>query len=124
MASPLKIVEINKNIKICSTTLIDSEIIITNSSLYPLKNIRLSLEGQDFSILSQSIIRKRGCINFPPTQNCLDIGNLEPNESAYFEYSFSSSKSLISLADSLILTYNIEDSSNNIRYTISELLES
>ena len=123
MSNSIRIIEINKNIKICAHTLIDNEIIITNTSPYPLNNIRLSLEGQDFSILSQSIIRDRGAIDFPPHQNCLELGNLEPEETAYFEYSFSSSKSLISLANSLVLTYTIDDSSDSIRHTISELLD-
>ncbi len=123
MPNPIRITEINKNIKICTHTLIDNEIIITNTSPYPLNNIRLSLEGQDFSILSQSIIRERGTMDYPPHQNYLDIGNLEPEETAYFEYSFSSTKSLVSLASSLVLTYTIDDSSDNIRQTISELLD-
>ena len=122
MSNPLRIIEINKNIKICTHTLIDNEIVITNTSLHPLTNIKLTLEGQDFSILSQSLIRERGSMEFSPHQNYLEIGNLEPQESAYFEYSFSSNKSLVSLANNFVLTYTIEDNPNSIRHTISELL--
>lgn len=123
MPNSFRVIEINKNIQICSNTLIDNEIIITNTSPYPVNNVTLSLEGQDFSILSQSITRERGAMNFSPHENQIKIGNLEPDETAYFEYSFSSTKSLISLANSLVLTYSIDDSSNNIRHTISELLD-
>ncbi len=123
MCKQIKITEIKNDIQVCNTTLMDNELIITNTSGLTLNNIKISLEGKDYSILSQSIIRERGTFNFPPYQNCLEVGNLAPEESAYFKYTCSSINNLVSLAGNLILTYNLEDDSNNIRYHVSELIK-
>lgn len=123
MINPIKVSEINKTIEITAKTLINNELEITNTSSGYINNLKIMIHNSDFSILEQAIIRRRGSLNFSPTENCLELGNLAPDESAFFEYKFTSSSSLYSLCPHLTLSYHLEDAAEETNLTVADLLK-
>lgn len=88
-----------------SMSLIQNELIITNTSSDYITDLKLIINAPDSSILEQSITRERGSLSFPPETKCLELGNLAPNESACFEYKFTAINDLTSLSSHFTLTY-------------------
>ena len=124
MINPIKVSEINKTIEITASTLFNNELEITNTSSGYINNLKIVIQNSDFSILEQAIIRRRGALHFSPTEHCLELGNLAPEESAFFEYKFTSSSSLSSLSPHLTLSYCLEDTPEETKLTVSDLLTS
>lgn len=122
MLNPIKVTEINKTIEIHAETLINNELIITNTSDGYINNLKIMIQSGDFSILEQVIIRKRGTLNFSPAASCLELGNLAPEESAFFEYKFTSPKHLPSLSSRLILSYHFEETTEEMKQVVADLL--
>lgn len=122
MLNPIKVSEINKTIEVSTQTLINNELEITNTSSGYINNLKILIQGNDFSILEQAIIRQRGSLNFSPTENCLELGNLAPEESAFFEYKFISSRSLSSLSSHLTISYSLDSASEERKQIVAELL--
>ena len=122
MMNAIKVSEINKTIEITAKTLINNELEITNTSPGYINNLKILIQGSDFSILEQAIIRKRGALNFSPTENCLELGNLAPDESAFFEYKFTSSSSLPSLSSHLTISYYLDNSLEETKMVVADLL--
>ncbi len=123
MKNVLRLCEINKNIEISSQTLINNEIEITNTSSHYINNLKLIIQTNDFSIIKQSVTRQRGSLDFSPDTYCLELGNLAPEETAYFEYKFCSEKLLPSLSSHLILSYVLDNELAETKEKVSELLE-
>ena len=124
MLNPIKVTEINKTIEIHAETLINNELIITNTSNGYINNLKIMIQSGDFSILEQVIIRKRGTLNFSPAESCLELGNLAPEESAFFEYKFTSPINLPSLSSRLTLSYHFEETTEQTKQVVSDLLSS
>lgn len=115
MKNPIAISEITKEVNTASPFLINNQIKITNTSEDFVNNVKLLIHTPSFTICEESVIRQRGIMSFTPETQCLDLGNLAPNESAYFEYKFLSPSSLSSLSQHFSITYT--DAANT---TVSE----
>lgn len=72
--------------------LICEQIKITNISTDYIHNLRLIIDDKEHALIQQLITRERGSLVFSPDTTCLELGNLAPDESAYFEYTYASSK--------------------------------
>ena len=92
--------------------LIQNELRITNISSKDITNLKLIIHAPEATILEQSITRERGSLSFSPETTCLELGNLAPDESAYFEYKFTGNDSLTSLSAHFTLTYTDLSSSH------------
>lgn len=90
---------------ISTHALIQNELRITNTSSKDITNLKLIIHAPEATILEQSITRERGSLSFSPETTCLELGNLAPDESAYFEYKFTGSDTLTSLSAHFTLTY-------------------
>lgn len=88
-----------------SSTLVSKQIKITNTSTDYIHDLKLIIHGHELNILAQSVTRLRGSLSFDTNAQCLELGNLAPNESAYFEYQFLSPSNLSSLSSHFSLRY-------------------
>lgn len=112
MKNLITISETTKAIEKACPFLINNQLKITNTSDRCINNVKLIIHNHPFSICEEAIIRQRGALSFDPHTQCLDLGNLAPHESAYFEYKFLSPSSLSSLSDHLSITFTDENSTS------------
>lgn len=101
-------------------SLIQNELTITNTSSHYITNLKLIIHTPDSAILEQSITRERGSLSFAPETTCLELGNLAPDESACFEYKFTTTNNLTSLSSHFTLTYT---DLNNAHITEKKIVE-
>lgn len=90
-----------------ASKLIHEKIKITNVSSDYIHNLTLLIDDKDHALVEQLVIRNRGSLSFEPAITLLELGNLAPDESAYFDYKYASDKSS-SFTDHISLTYNKE----------------
>lgn len=105
----IKITEVTKNIPGSDHPVCLNELKITNVSSQYLNNLKLVINPDDACILEQFVRRERGSLAFAPDTTCLELGNLAPDESAYFEYKFTSKPNQISLTPNFSLIYTDEN---------------
>ena len=123
MENPIELSEINKTIEISTTTMINNEIKITNTSAGFINNLKIYITDSDISIIEQSITRQRGCLDYSPSIRCLEVGNLAPNETAYFEYKFASKNNTPSLSNHLTLSYLVDSEENETSQEVQNLIK-
>ena len=87
------------------TQLIHEQIRITNTSCDYVHNVKLIVNDVEHALVEQLISRERGALSFAPTTTCLNVGNLAPNESAYFDYKYKDSSNLSTFTSCISLTY-------------------
>ena len=104
----LQIIEILKTTEDPATHLVHEQIKITNISTDYINNLKLIIDDKDHALVEQLVTRERGSLSFSPTTTCLELGNLAPNESAYFEYKYTPPSNLapLSFTEHISLTYN------------------
>ena len=107
-----------------ANSLIQNEPKITNTSSEYITNLKLIIHTPDSAILEQSVTRERGSLSFSPETTCLELGNLAPDESACFEYKFTSANHLTSLSSHFTLTYTDLTSSKVTEKKILDFLAS
>ena len=95
---------------------------ITNISTEYVTDLKLIIDDHDHLLLEQFIKRERGSLSFSPETTCLELGNLAPEESAYFEYKLSNPHALSSFSDQISLTYDSCDSSDSFPKKIADFL--
>lgn len=105
MNDHLSIAEFTKTCDPSQPQLVSNLLKITNTSTNFINNIRLTIHTDKLPICEEAIIRQRGALSFDPSTQCLELGNLAPNETAYFEYKFLSPTSLTSLCDHFLISY-------------------
>ncbi len=105
---------------VSSSDHLEGRIIFTNVSNLFLNNVTLNLSIKNSSIIEQSIVRERGALCFDNTDESLIIGNLAPNESAYYYYKLKAedTNNKIDGLDTIKITY-IEENSNLITEVLS-----
>lgn len=96
------------------TKLNHEQIKITNVSPDYIHNLKLIIDDSEHSLVTQLIKRERGALSFEPPLNCLELGNLAPEESAYFEYTYKEIPESASFISHLSLTYGNE--SDNVTH--------
>ncbi len=86
-----------------------NKITITNTSNKFIRDITLinSTSPSDAKLISQYVVRARGSMSFPPTNLCLELGNLEENESLSIVYEFIAD--IPSLTSNFRLLYTLDD---------------
>ncbi|WP_069998954.1 hypothetical protein [Cellulosilyticum sp. I15G10I2] len=124
MSSILKISEVTQNISATSDSCIKAQIKITNTSNAYINNLKLIIKPKEIPILEQCIIRQRGALSFDTAFDQLDVGNLAPDETAYFEYAFKPAKDICSLSSQIIIRYTPEYSNMEIMANVTDLLDS
>lgn len=122
MQKPITISETCTLKESSADSLIQNELIITNTSSHYITNLKLMIHTPDSAILEQSITRERGSLSFAPETTCLELGNLAPDESACFEYKFTATNNLTSLSSHFTLTYTDLNNSNVTEKKIVEFL--
>lgn len=100
----IHISEINKSCEINPTPSLTNELKITNISSEFISDLKLIIRDTN-GILHQCVTRERGTLTFEPHTTYLELGNLGPDESAYFEYKFATPTHLPSLTSSFSLLY-------------------
>lgn len=106
------------------STAIQNQLKITNVSGKFINNIKLYFTSEKLPLLEQTIIRSRGALAFDPCIPSLELGNLAPNETAYFEYQFANTIKTLSLSNHIALSYTLEDSTTEQIALVNELLKS
>lgn len=119
----LKISEVSKKDGISSPTLINNQIEITNTSGHYLNNLKLCITKKEPFIVEQCIIRERGALSFDPALHFLEIGNLAPLETAYFEYKFTPLDNLSTLLSHITVSYTLENTTRETHKNIADLLQ-
>lgn len=122
MQKPITISETCTLKESSADSLIQNELIITNTSSHYITNLKLMIHTPDSAILEQSITRERGSLSFAPETTCLELGNLAPDESACFEYKFTATNNLTSLSSHFTLTYTDLNNANVTEKKIVEFL--
>ena len=122
MNSILKISETTQNITSTPDICIKAQIKITNTSNTYINNLKLIIQPKEASILEQCIIRQRGSLSFDTAFDQLDVGNLAPDETAYFEYAFRPAPDIYSLSSQIVIRYTPEYSSDEIVENVTDLL--
>lgn len=107
----LEISELTQGHTDCNGFDINAQIKITNVSDCYINDLKLIIQDDKSPIFKKAIIRERGSLVFDLEVNTLPIGNLAPQESAYFEYSFKAPETISSLSDCMALTYTPDYSS-------------
>lgn len=105
----LEVTETLSQIDDSNTHLIHKQIKITNTSPDYIHNLKLIIDDKEHSLLEQLVKRQRGSLSFSPDTTCLELGNLAPDESAYFEYKYKAASTPTSLASHISLTYSDSD---------------
>lgn len=108
MNHPITICETTQKNTLCPSPLISSQIEITNISDQFINNVKLTIHDVPFTICEEAVIRERGALSFDPDTQCLELGNLAPHESAYFEYKFFAPCSHVSLSDHFFISYTAD----------------
>lgn len=109
MCKCIHISEVNKSKEISPIPILLNELKITNTSSQFIRDLKLIIHESNNPILEQCVTRERGKLSFEPQITCLELGNLAPDESAYFEYKFTSQSQLTSLATHFSLSYTETD---------------
>lgn len=122
MNAILKISEITENITTLSDIHIRAQIKMTNTSNSYINNLKLIIKAKEIAILEKSVIRQRGSLSFDDEVNELDVGNLAPDETAYFEYAFKPLEDIHSLSSQMTISYTPEYSGSEVSENIVELL--
>ena len=122
MNNYLTISEITENLDINKPELINKRLKITNTSTQFINNIQLIIDADKLPICEKSIIRTRGSLSLDPSIQCLELGNLAPNETAYFEYKFHSPSNLSSLCEHFSIRYCNEQATFCTERKISDYL--
>ncbi|MBP3888810.1 MAG: hypothetical protein J6F30_14370 [Cellulosilyticum sp.] len=107
--NPLEVIEVFSKTYDATTGLIHERLKITNISSDYINNLKLIISDQEHALLEQQVTRERGSLSFEPTTSCLELGNLGPDESAFFEYKYSSKSLPTSFTDCISLTYGDAD---------------
>lgn len=102
--------------------LINNCIKITNTSENFIHDVRLTIQSDQLPIFEEAVIRQRGSLSFDPSIQCLELGNLAPFESAYFEYKFLSPTSTSSLCDHFSISYVADTHPQRIEQKLTEYL--
>lgn len=92
------------------TKLIHEQIEITNVSSDYINDLKLFIDDKEHSLAWQLVTRNRGSLSFEPEIKELNLGNLAPDESAYFDYKYRSDKPS-SFSEHISLTYSKENHS-------------
>lgn len=95
---------------------------ITNISTDYVNDLKLIIDDHDHLLLEQFVKRERGSLSFSPEITCLELGNLAPEESAYFEYKLSNPNALPSFHEQISLTYDSCSPSDNCPKKIADFL--
>lgn len=104
----LQITEVFSQTYDSQTKLIHEQIKITNVSTDYINNLKLIIDDKDHALLEQLVTRQRGSLSFSPSTTCLELGNLAPEESAYFEYKYNATTNT-AFSSNISLTYNETD---------------
>lgn len=123
MEPVLKISETAEKLSQSSEVRIKTQIKITNTSKSYLNNMKLIIKPQDISILEQSVIRQRGSLSYDTLSEQLDLGNLAPDETAYFECAFTPLQNSCTLSKQLSIHYTPDYSTYEIAENITDLLD-
>lgn len=93
-----------------TSTLIREKIKITNTSSDYIHDLKLFIDDKDHELLEQLVTRERGALSFSPDTTCLELGNLAPDESAYYEYKYNAHSNPTSFKHHISLSYaHLED---------------
>ncbi|MDF2614152.1 MAG: hypothetical protein K0S71_1938 [Clostridia bacterium] len=122
MSANLKISEVIENIITPSDNCIRAQIKMTNTSNTFINNLKLIIKAKEIAILEKSVIRQRGALSFDAAESELDVGNLAPDETAYFEYAFKPIENINSLSSQMIISYTPEYSDSEVSENVTELL--
>lgn len=117
----IHISEVNKACEISPIPTLLNELKITNISPQFITDLKLIIHDTN-PILQQSVTRERGALTLDPHTSCLELGNLAPDESAYFEYKFSTPNHLSSLTDHFSLMYTEISEDGKSQHKIVDLL--
>ncbi len=121
---PLEITEVFSKTYDTATGLIHEQLKITNISSDYINNLKLIIKDKEHALLEQQITRERGSLSFSPTTTCLDLGNLAPEESAFFEYKYSPKSIPTSFTNYISLTYSDVNESSLPEKKVVEFLSS
>lgn len=124
MHAILKISESTQNTPDPSAHYMKAQLQITNASPSYIHNLKLIVNTKETSILPQCIIRQRGTLCFETPLEEVDVGNLAPDETAYFEYAFKPQEDSSSLSSHILVEYTAENSTDVIYEKINDLLTS
>lgn len=106
---PLEITEFFSQTHDTAKGLVHEQLKITNISSEYINNLKLIIEDEGHILHEQEITRERGSLSFAPTTTCLELGNLAPEESALFEYTYSATSLPSFFAHHISLTYSNAD---------------
>ncbi len=123
MSILLKISEITEANSAASASPIKAQLKITNASDTYINNLKLIISDHKNAITEQCIIRPRGSLCLDTILDQLELGNLAPDETAYFEYAFKPSEDLFSLSGNMIIRYTPERSEEEICEKIMDFLQ-
>ena len=87
--------------------LIHEQIQITNVSSDYIHDLTLLIDDKEHTLVEQLVTRSRGSLSFEPQIKELPLGNLAPQESAYFDYKYTASTPS-SFTEHISLTYSKE----------------
>lgn len=118
--NPLKIIETTYELEDMSLSIINRLEIINSSQRY-MNNVKLTISNNS-SIINQRIIRERGELTVDSTIHLLELGNLAPNETAYFEYTMLPESNTFPAKPKLLVSYTPEDSKIETSLAIPSIL--
>ncbi|PHV70201.1 hypothetical protein CS063_12035 [Sporanaerobium hydrogeniformans] len=122
MHTLLQISELTKA-PLSANEIIVKQIKITNISHSYINDLKLLLPCETSSIVESAIIRERGSLSFEGNITALEMGNLAPSETAYFEYSFKATPESSSLSPHILLSYIDEDTGQKATNQLNLLLD-
>jgi len=122
MHSVLKFSEITENITASSAPHIRAQLKMTNTSTTYINNLKLIIKTREIALLEKSVIRERGTLAFDAMAYELEVGNLAPDETAYFEYAFEPLENIASLSSQMTISYTPEYSNSEVSENVVELL--
>ncbi len=105
-----------------SNELIVKQIKLTNISTTYISDLKLLILDNPVPIVESAIIRERGALSFEGNITLLEMGNLAPAETAYFEYTFKSTPEFPSLSNNILLTYYDDCTGINSTSQLNHLL--
>ncbi len=113
--------ELNKTPS-ASNELMVKQVKLTNISTAYISDLKLLISGTPVPIVESVIIRERGALSFEGNITLLEMGNLAPAETAYFEYTFPSTPEVPSLSNNILLTYHDDCTGKNATSQLNHLL--
>ena len=102
---------------------IKGQVQITNASDAYINNLKLIIAAKNIQLTEECVVRQRGSLCFDPGTDELMVGNLAPNETACFEYSFTPLENNISLSSQMTVSYTPEYSDKEVFLKIAELID-